>query len=85
MSQGLGGRTTCASDLPSKNVEVQFIFAIFVTRGCVAEPPKLLGPHAPALASKTSDGYASALDNLTGSVRVSQGPRINHLQPGSQD
>ena len=51
----------------------------------VAEPPKLLGPHAPALVSKTSDGYACAPDNLTGSVRVSQGPRINHLQPGPQD
>jgi hypothetical protein len=51
----------------------------------VAEPPKLLGPHAPALVSKTSDDYACALDNLTGSVRVSQGPRINHLQPRSQD
>jgi hypothetical protein len=38
----------------------------------VAEPPKLLGPHAHALVSKTSDGYACAPDNLTGSVRVSQ-------------
>jgi hypothetical protein len=36
----------------------------------VAKPPKLLGPHAPALVSKTSDGYACALGNLTGSVRV---------------
>jgi hypothetical protein len=44
----------------------------------VAEPPKLLGPHAPVLVSKTSDCYACAPDNLTGSVRVSQGPRINH-------
>jgi hypothetical protein len=34
----------------------------------VAEPPKLLGPHAPVLVSKTSDGYACAPDNLTGSV-----------------
>ena len=51
----------------------------------VAEPPKLLGPHAPILVSKTSDGYACAPDNLTGSVRVSQGPRINHLQPRPQD
>jgi hypothetical protein len=53
--------------------------------GRVTEPPKLLGPHAPVLVSKTSDGYACAPDNLTGSVRVSQGPRINHLQPGPQD
>jgi len=53
--------------------------------GAVAEPPKLLGPHAPVLVSKTSDCYACAPDNLTGSVRVSQGPRINPLQPGSQD
>jgi hypothetical protein len=45
----------------------------------VAEPPKLLG------VSKTSDGYACAPDNLTGSVRVPQGPRINHLQPEPQD
>jgi hypothetical protein len=51
----------------------------------MAEPPKLLGPHAPALVSKTSDGYACAPDNLTESVRVSQGPRINHLQLGPQD
>jgi hypothetical protein len=51
----------------------------------VAEPPKLLGPHAPALVSKTSDGYACAPDNLTGSVQVPQGPQINHLQPGPQD
>jgi hypothetical protein len=49
----------------------------------VAEPPKLLGPHAPALVSKTSDGYACAPDNLTGFVRVSQGTRINQLQPRS--
>jgi hypothetical protein len=51
----------------------------------VAEPPKLLGPHAPDLVSKTSDGCACALDNLTGSVQVSQGSQINHLQLGSQD
>ena len=49
----------------------------------VAEPPKLLGPHAPVLVSKTSDCYAGAPDNSTGFVRVPQGPRINHLQPGS--
>jgi hypothetical protein len=36
----------------------------------VAEPPKLLGLHAPVLVSKTSDGYACAPNNLTGSVRV---------------
>jgi hypothetical protein len=51
----------------------------------VVEPPKLLGPHAPDLVSKTSDGYACAPDNLIVSVRLSQGPQINHLQPGSQD
>jgi hypothetical protein len=51
----------------------------------MAKPPKLLGPHAPNLVSKTSDGYACAPDNLTGSVRVPQGPQINHLQLGSQD
>jgi hypothetical protein len=34
----------------------------------VAEPPKLLDPHAPDLVSKTSDGYACAPDNLTGFV-----------------
>jgi hypothetical protein len=60
-----------------KTVSIDVIF--------VAEPPKLLGPHAHALVSKTSDGYACASDNLTGSVRVSQGPRINHLEPRSQD
>jgi hypothetical protein len=51
----------------------------------VADPPKLLGPHAPDLVSKTLDDYACAPDNFTGSVRVSQGPRINYLQPRSQD
>jgi hypothetical protein len=51
----------------------------------VAEPPKLLGPHAPVLVSKTSDSYACALNNLTGSIRVSQGHRINHLQPEPRD
>jgi hypothetical protein len=51
----------------------------------VAGPPKLLGPHAHVLVSKTIDGYACAPNNLTGSVRVSQGPRINHLQPEPQD
>jgi hypothetical protein len=51
----------------------------------VAEPPKLLGPHAHVLVSKTSDGYACAPDNLTRSVRVPHGPRINHLQPGPQN
>jgi hypothetical protein len=40
----------------------------------MAEPPKLLGPHAPVLVSKTSDDYACAPDNLTGSVRVSKDP-----------
>jgi hypothetical protein len=51
----------------------------------VAEPPKLLGPHAPVLVSKTSDGYACAPDNLTGSVRLPQGHRINHLKPEPRD
>jgi hypothetical protein len=51
----------------------------------VVEPPKLLGPHAPVLVSKTSDDHACALDKLTGSIRVPQGPRINHLQLGPQD
>jgi hypothetical protein len=31
----------------------------------VAEPPKLSGPHAPVLVSKTSDGYVCAPNNLT--------------------
>jgi hypothetical protein len=61
------------------------IILILLQYQAVAEPPKLLGPHAPALVSKTSDGYACALDNLTGFVRLSRGPRINHLQPRSQD
>jgi hypothetical protein len=50
-----------------------------------AEPPKLLGPHAPVLVPKTSDDYACAPDNLTGSVRLPQGHRINHLQPEPWD
>jgi hypothetical protein len=59
-------------------------FAHQFNQSSVAEPPKLLRPHAPVLVSKTSDGYACAPDNLTRSVRVPQGPRINHLQPGSK-
>jgi hypothetical protein len=51
----------------------------------MAEPPMLLGPHAPVLVSKTSDGYACAPKNITGFVRVSQGHRINHLQLEPQD
>jgi hypothetical protein len=34
----------------------------------VAEPPKLYGPHAPVIVSKTSDGYACTPDNLRRSV-----------------
>ena len=33
MIQGLGGRCTCASELPSEKVEVRFIFAYIVMRG----------------------------------------------------
>jgi hypothetical protein len=57
----------------------------FIPSACVAEPHKVLGPHAHVLVSKTSYGYACAPNNLTGSVRVSQGPRIKHLQPEPQD
>jgi hypothetical protein len=64
-------------DIYTDHKSIKYIF--------VAEPPKLLGPHAPVLVPKTSDGYACAPDNLIGSVRVSQGPHINHLQPRSQD
>jgi hypothetical protein len=35
MSQGLGGQTTCASELPSKNTEVRFIAVIIVMRGWI--------------------------------------------------
>ena len=37
-------------------------------RFSVAEPPKLLGPHAHVLVPRTSNGYACAQNNLTGSV-----------------
>jgi hypothetical protein len=42
-------------------------------------------PHAHVFVPKTSNDYACVLDNLKESIRVSQGPRINHLQPRSQD
>jgi hypothetical protein len=45
----------------------------------------LLGPHASVLVSKTSNGHACAPDNLTGSVRLTQGHWINHLQPEPRD
>jgi hypothetical protein len=64
---------------------VQAQISHITSLGDVAEPPKLLGPHAPALVSKTSDYYACAPDNLTGSVQLPQGHWINHLQPGPQD
>ena len=51
----------------------------------VTEPPKVLGPHAPVLVPKTSDGHACAPDNLTGSVRLPQGHWINHEQPEPWD
>jgi hypothetical protein len=65
----------------ARPIHTHNFFAILI----LVEPPKLLGPHAHVLVSKTSDDYACAPDNLTGSVRVSQGHRINHLQPRSQD
>jgi hypothetical protein len=34
----------------------------------IAEPPKLYGPHAPVIVSKTSDGYACTPDNLRRSI-----------------
>jgi hypothetical protein len=46
---------------------------------CLAEPPKLLGSHAPVLVSKTSDSYACEPYNLIESVRVPEGPQINHI------
>jgi hypothetical protein len=70
---------------PSSAVDIACFSRRTPTSAVVVEPPKLLGPHAPALVSKTSDGYACAPNNLTGSVRVPQGPRINHLQPGPQE
>jgi hypothetical protein len=33
--------------------------------GSCGRTSKLLGPHAPVLVPKTSDGYACAPDNLT--------------------
>jgi hypothetical protein len=53
-------------------------------RGC-GRTSKLLGPHAPVLVPKTSDGHACAPDNSTGSVRLPQGHRINHFQPEPRD
>jgi hypothetical protein len=66
-------------------LELQNILYLSVVERPMAEPTNLLGPHAPALVLKTSNGYACAPNNLTGSVRMSQGPRINHLQLGSQE
>jgi hypothetical protein len=62
-----GGKV--ASNQLNQSVSIQL--GSHIVKTTVAEPPKLLGPHAPALVSKTSDGYACASDNLTGSVRVS--------------
>jgi hypothetical protein len=70
-----------ASCVALRNMSIGGCVSKGIQRVSVEEPPKLLGPHAPVLVSKTSDGYACAPNNLTGSVRVSQGPQINHLQP----
>jgi hypothetical protein len=60
-------------------------FPYACVQGSCGRTSKLLGPHAPVLVPKTSDGYACAPDNLTGSVRLPQGHRINHLQPEPRD
>jgi hypothetical protein len=51
-----------------KHMSPEEVIGKFVSTKLVAEPPKLLGPHAPVLVSKTSDSYACALNKLTGSV-----------------
>jgi hypothetical protein len=80
--------TPSAEDIPNTfehiEGEVETLDEVIAGHG-VAEPPKLLGPHAPALVSKTSDDYECAPDNLTGSVRLPQGPQITHLQPELRD
>jgi hypothetical protein len=53
-------------------------------RGC-SRTSQVIGPTCICPCLKTSDGYACAPDNLTGSVQVPQGPRINHLQPEPWD
>jgi hypothetical protein len=45
--------------------EAQCAQAITGGQGSVAEPPKLLGPHAHVFVAKTSDDYACAPNNLT--------------------
>jgi hypothetical protein len=82
IEEGRDGKSKAADE--ERNIDDGFM-GVFYRNSDVAEPPKLLGPHAPVLVSKTSDSYACAPDNLTGSVRVPQGPRINHLQPGPRD
>jgi hypothetical protein len=47
---------------------VRYMAEARATLPSVAEPPKLLGPHAHVLVPKTLDGYACAPDKLTGSV-----------------
>jgi hypothetical protein len=44
---------------------------------CVAEPPKLYGPHAPVIVPKTSDSYACVPYNLKSLSGVLRKP--NHL------
>jgi hypothetical protein len=41
----------------------------------MAEPPKLYGPHAPVIVSKTSDVYACASDNLKSLSGVLRKPK----------
>jgi hypothetical protein len=43
MCQGLSGRYTCASELPSEKAKVWFIFVSIVTRGRIMHARKVLG------------------------------------------
>jgi hypothetical protein len=50
----------------------------------VAEPPKLYGPHAPVIVSKTSDSYAGVPDNLRSLSGVLEKPESSMIfQAGS--
>jgi len=42
MFQGLVGRTTCTSELPSENAKARFIFAGIVTRGWIMHARKVV-------------------------------------------
>jgi hypothetical protein len=64
MSQGLGGRTTYASELASKYVEVRFIAVIIVTRGWIMHARQFVTIVVVIKFDTSSRMYVAAMEAL---------------------